>query len=174
MTPEIEILRANADHLAPLFETIEFEFDASAWKEISGVGYLTESDRQNPDIMSNVEAMEKTNAMISWFGRDQEGAVGLWRGPSQTPLEMAPVVRLDPEGQYELRGTSIANYLANAEPESFDTSRQLLTSLGLSVLESSKAVWNSIRGMTSPNDVRDVFYNEGRVKRGLAPIGLDD
>jgi hypothetical protein len=173
MTPEIEILRAKAHQLVALFETIEFEFDASAWKEISGVGYLTQSDRQNPDIMSNVEAMEKTNAMISWFGRDQEGAVGLWRGPSQTPLEMAPVVRLDTEGQYRLRGTSIANYLANAEPDSFDTSRELLVSLGLSVLESSKAVWKSIDRMTSPNDVRHAFYNEARVRHGLAPIGLN-
>ena len=83
---------------------------------------------------------------------------------------MAPVVRLDTEGQYELCGTSVANYLANAEPDCFDASRELLTNLGLSVLESPKAVWNSIRGMTSPNDVRHAFYNEGRVKRGLAPF----
>src|SRR5439155_8138905 len=86
MIPEIEILRANKDQLTPLFETIEFEFDDSGWEEISGVGNLTESDRQNEDIMSNVEAMEKTNGMICWFGRDHEGCVGLWRGPSQTSL----------------------------------------------------------------------------------------
>ena len=180
MTPEIEILRANENELQPLFEDIGFklleDFDWDELKKLAG-GHLTERDRQDPDIMSNVEAMEKTNAMISWFGRDYDGFVGLWRGPSQTPLEMAPVVRLNTEGQYELRGPSVANYLAvenylanDADADFFDWAREVLASLELSVRESSEAVWECLKGVTAPKAVHHTFYNEGRVKRGLAPI----
>ena len=60
---------------------------------------LTATDRKDLDILSNVDAMVATNELISWFGRDIHGFLGLWRGPkntlSSTTRPQAPRPRRD-------------------------------------------------------------------------------
>ena len=83
MTPDLRRLQESSDTLGPIFEQLELELvDDPAWEEPSDTSYLSETDRANPDIVANVDAMTKTNRLISWFGRDMEGFVGIWRGPS--------------------------------------------------------------------------------------------
>ena len=108
MTPEIEKLRDSLDALGDQVDYLELEMvDDPKWDEPSDTSYLNDDDRADPDIMSNVEAMTATNGLISWFARDQEGYVGLWRGPSNTALEEAPIVRLDTEGEYVYKDWSV-------------------------------------------------------------------
>ena len=78
--------------------------------------YLTAADRANPDIAANTQAMEETAALITWVAEnDDEGvAFGYWRGPAGIPLDVAPVVALDTEGQLELlRGTTLSEALVD-------------------------------------------------------------
>src|SRR5258705_8187271 len=82
MTPDLVKLRDSLPTLGPIVERLELELiDDPSWGEPSDTSYLTDDDRQNPDIAANVEAMAETNRLISWFGRDAEGYLGLWRGP---------------------------------------------------------------------------------------------
>jgi hypothetical protein len=98
------VCRRNLGQLDDLVSSLELQLvDDPRWAEPSDVSYLNDKDRANPSTMSNVEAMAATNELIAWFGRDMEGFVGLWRGPNNTPLEQAPIVRLDTEGR-NLRG----------------------------------------------------------------------
>jgi hypothetical protein len=91
MTPDVDRLRRSLDQLRDPIERIEFEFvDDPQWAEPSDTSYLTDGARANPDIMANVEAMGAMNKLIAWFGRDFEGYVGLWRGPSVLSLDEAP------------------------------------------------------------------------------------
>jgi hypothetical protein len=145
--------------------------DDPRWLEPSDTSYLNDDDRANPDIMANVEAMSATNELIDWFGRDQGGFVGLWRGPSGRPLTEAPVVRLDTEGQYRLVAATVPDYLAIEMPrESFAETRAKLIDSGFTVSASPEVLWQRLEQLDQPNDYRHERYNEGRERRGLPPI----
>jgi hypothetical protein len=171
MTPDIDRLRRTLDALADITDGLELVDDPS-WAEPSDVSYLNDQDRANPDIMANVEAMAATNRLIAWFGRDTEGFVGLWRGPKNTALSDAPIVRLDSEGQYSLVARSIGDYLAiSADHDDFADVRRRLVAAGFTVRESPDAIWEAVDpDESAANDYRHSLYNEGRVRRGLKPI----
>jgi hypothetical protein len=118
MTPDIEKLREAMPTLEPIIDRLELQLvDDPTWNEPSDTSYLSESDRQNPDIAANVEAMAETNKLIAWFGRDAEGYVGMWRGPGERPIPGAPVVRLDKEGEYSIVAPAVPDSNARAVPD---------------------------------------------------------
>ncbi|MDX2093310.1 MAG: hypothetical protein SFX73_36035 [Kofleriaceae bacterium] len=172
LTREIALLHEKLDDLTDITGSIELELvDNPRWAEPSDTSYLNARDRADPDIMSNVDAMTATNQLIEWFGRDMEGFVGLWRGPSNTPREQAPIVRLDSEGQYALVATNIGDYLAiSTDEDDFDDNRVALITAGFTVAASRDAIWASVPDRDNANDYRHKLYNEGRVKRGLTAI----
>jgi hypothetical protein len=172
VTPDVDRLRASLTRLRDVLERIGFEFVGDpSWPEPSDTSYLNDADRANPDIMANVDAMDATNKLIAWFGRDDEGFVGLWRGPANVSLPRAPVVRLDTEGQYSLVAATVPDYLAiSADEDDFDETRDALVAAGFAVAASPDEIWSALAGLTDPNVYRHGLYNDGRVRRGLAPI----
>lgn len=172
MTPALKLLRDKLDVLADLVESLELELvDDPKWPEPSDMSYLTAKEREDPDIMSNVDAMLATNELISWFGRDMEGFLGLWRGPKNTPLESAAIIRLDSEGQYDLVAATIGDYLViSTDADEFDTQREAVAAAGFTVSKTPDEVWAALGGFEDPNDFRHVLYNEGRKRRGLPVI----
>lgn len=174
MTPDINRLQENIGNLQEVLEEIDFEFiDDPKWSEPSDTSYLNETDRADPDIMANIDAMNATNKLIAWFGRDQEGGfVGLWRGPGNTPLEGAPVVRLDNEGQYQIMAATVPDYLALADmdEDNFNDARLALLAVGFKVSASRDEAWGKIDGLSNPNAFRKELYNQGRILRGLKSI----
>lgn len=172
MTPDLVRLKEKFGQLGQLVEALELELvDDPSWAQPSDTSYLSEKDRLNPDIMANVEAMAATNRLIAWFGRDMEGYLGLWRGPKELPLELAPVVQLDSEGQYSIVASTIPNYLAIAwSEEAFERASLALVKVGFTVAGSPEAIAEATEAYDSPNDYRHRLYNEGRVRRGLQPV----
>jgi hypothetical protein len=173
MPSDFNIFKNNLNMLQNILRTIEFEFiNDPRWLEPSNSAYLNDSDREDPDIMSNVEAIEATNLLISWLGRDYEGYIGLWQGPSNQPLLESPIVRLDTEGQYEIVATTIADYLLiSAAEDDFSSIQKTLFSVGFSPSASVEIIWESIEGMReSVNKYRHEIYNQQRLKRGLKAI----
>jgi hypothetical protein len=172
MTPDVKRLHCVLAKLHDVLDEIKFELvDDPQWPEPSDTSYLNDDDRANPDIMANVEAMTETNSLIAWFGRDLQGFIGLWRGPVSLPLELAPVVRLDSEGQYSLLATTVPGYIAaSVDDESFDDTRAALIAAGFDVLASRKEIWAALDGIIDPNAFRHELYNQGRARRGLVPV----
>jgi len=172
MTPGVNRLHENLVRLQSVLDKIEFDFvDDPHWSEPSDFNYLKEDHRADPDIMANFEAMNATNQFISWFGRDHEGFVGLWRGPDNTPTELAPVVRLDSEGQYNLLALTVPDYIAaSVMDEDFDDTRAALLAVGFKVAASRRDIWAELDGLNDPNAVRHALYNQNRLRRGLQPI----
>lgn len=174
MTPDIRRLHTAPPLIADLLEYLEFEAIAYPHSpEPSDTSYLNEKDLADPDIVANVAAMQATDKLISWFGQDFEGFIGLWRGPDNTPVERAGVVRLDTEGQYHIVATTIGDYLAiSCDRDEFDHHRSQLIAAGFSVAESRTAIWDSVETIyNEANRYRAVLYNQDRVRRGLEPCG---
>jgi hypothetical protein len=172
MTPDVDRLRSSLDQLHDLVKRLKFEFvNDPQWAKPSESSYLTDAHRADPNIMANIEAMEATNKLIAWFGRDFEGYVGLWRGPTGLPFDEAPVVRLDSEGQYSLVAATVPEYLAiSVRKEAFEDSHVALIAVGFGLRSSRKEIWAAIDRKTSPNEYRHALFNEGRARRGLEAI----
>ncbi len=172
MTPELQRLRQTLSELSELALSLELELvDDPSWAEPSDTSYLSAQERKDPDIMANVDAMTATNGRIAWFGRDMEGFLGLWRGSEDTPLDRAPVVRLDSEAQYDLVAATIADSLViSADADEFDTHRASLVAAGFAVAATPDAIWDALAPFESPNDHRHALYLEARTRRGLAAI----
>lgn len=172
MTPDLQRLQQNLVRLFRIVDYLELELvDDPQWPAPSDTSYLNERHRADPDIMANVEAMAATNQRIAWFGHDQEGFLGLWRGEGEGALERAPVVRLDTEGQYEIIAATIGDFLAvSMSRGEFNSAREELIEVGFTVAASHGDIWKALEGAESPNDYRHVLYNQGRVRRGLDPI----
>jgi hypothetical protein len=173
MTPQLLKLREQIESLQPIVDQLELELvDDPNWNEPSDSSYLTDAERKNPDIAANVQAMSETNKLISWFGKDGEGYVGLWRGPSNRAHAASPVVRLDTEGQYAIVAMTIPDYLAISMPEEdFGTTREALEAAGFEVAFNPDAIWGSIEAVDDPpNDYRNALYAElKRARSGTMP-----
>lgn len=177
MTPDLLRLRESLPALGPIVEQLELELvDDPRWSEPSDTSYLSDAERANPDIASNVAAMAATNQLISWFGRDAEGYLGLWHGPEQRAATAAPVLRLDTEGQYSIVAPSVPEYLAIAMPEdAFASTREALTRAGFNVAFNPDAIWAALDAFNDdPNAYRNELYEQHRVERGLPRSDQDD
>src|SRR5688572_26691281 len=177
MTPDIVKLRDSLPTLEPIIDRLELQLvDDPTWSEPSDTSYLSEADRQNPDIAANVDGMTETSRLIAWFGRDAEGYLGLWRGPNGRALTEAPVVRLDSEGQYSIVAATVPEYLAIAMPEDeFASTRDALTKAGFQVGFNPDAIWGALDAFDDdPNAYRNELYEQNRVARGLARTDADD
>jgi hypothetical protein len=168
----LQRLRDSLPELKAIIDELRLELvDDPAWAEPSDTSYLNDADRANPEIMDNVAAMAATDELIAWFGRDFEGYVGLWRGPSQRPLARAPVVRLDTEGQYALVAATVPDYIAmGMSRDGFERRRAALVEAGFDVGSSPDVIWAALEPFDDPNAYRGKLYNEGRKRRGLEPI----
>jgi hypothetical protein len=168
MTPDLTRLRAARKSLQAVLDNIELELvDDPQWDEPSDTSYLKEKDRKNPDTMANVEAMSATNRLIAWFGKDDIGYVGLWRGESNRPLTEAPVVRLDTEGQYDIVAATVPDYIAiSVSKRDFDATREALVKAGFEVAGDRDAVWAKLEAFhDDPNEFRDALYRKNKTAR---------
>lgn len=159
MRQDLTLLRKNQEDLEDLIESLELELvDDPRWGAPSDSSYLSAKDRKDPAIMANVAAMDATNELIDWFGKDMEGFVGFWRGPEKTPIDKAFVVRLDTEGQYALVARNVGDYLlVSADHDDFDDNRDALVNVGFEVSASIDDIWESVEDSDVPNDHRNAL-----------------
>ena len=138
--------------------------------------YLSETDRTNPDIMANVAAIDDVLTHMLVVGElGDYGAYGYWLGPENRPIESAPIVRLDTEGQFELRrGRMLAealllDYGAYDNDEEFIDLRDWFNDFGLNITASSRDEFPSLDIKPTPDDLHLERYNAHRVAAGLPP-----
>jgi len=130
--------------------------------------------RENDGVATEVvTAYRKMFEHIAFVGKREDGElVGYWLGPENRAASDSPIVELDTEGQFQLLGRNLAEYLlASAFSEdAFVELRRVLTDLGLAVEAETQAdLFDSIDGL------KGEFGNPNRIswryQKGLdAPL----
>jgi hypothetical protein len=166
------------DGADPLREALSFSLLSPGrdYPLLSG-SYLNERDRQNPDIMANVAAINEVLAMITFVAESEDGdMVGYWHGPECTPIEAAPIVKYDTEGQFDLmQGRNVSEAMLGnytfGDDERFADGKAWLAGCGI---EMEAADWHGLStptAATMPNMLHRTLYDERRVAAGLKPVG---
>ncbi len=138
--------------------------------------YLNDDDRANPDIMCNIEAIDAVIAMCSFVVvTDESDVVGYWHGPEQIDMAVAPIVKLDTEGQFSLlQGRHLTEALVGDRvfdnDATFAEYREGFAQHGIKIEAEN---WHALpmpESRSKPDELHLRLYNEARVKRGLEPV----
>jgi hypothetical protein len=138
------------DDIVP-FELVE-ELDDSFF-----AGYR-EKDGVPPEA---VAVFNKMFGHIAFIGRREDGElVGYWLGPENRHPSKSPIVELDTEGQFELVGRNLAEYLLarTFSDVHYDQLRSVLANVGLKVKAKTQTDL-----FESFNDLDGEFGNPNRV-----------
>jgi hypothetical protein len=174
----LDAARQAGDGDDPLHEALSFSFLSPNrdYPLLSG-SYLNETDRQNPDIMANVAAINQVMSMITFVAKSEDGdMIGYWHGPEQTSISEAPIVKLDTEGQFDLmQGRNLSEAMLGnytfGDDARFADGRAWLAACGIEI---EAANWHALAtpvAATLPNKLHRSLYNDKRIAAGLKPIG---
>jgi hypothetical protein len=98
-----------------------------------------------------------------------DGLLGYWLGEGNRPVGDAPVVEVDGEGQYQLRGSSVTEYLLRfaGSPAEFEEFRAWLANHGIAVTTGSRAdVDARLKRFEEPDAQYRRYEEEERAKGG--------
>lgn len=134
--------------------------------------YLNDSDRQNPDIMANVAAINDVLALTTMVADSEDGdMIGYWHGPERTPIGDAPIVKFDTEGMFDLmQGRTLAeamlgNYTFD-DPERFADGRTWLAGCGIEIGANNWRELSTPEASTRPDKLHKALYQQKRVAAG--------
>lgn len=102
-----------------------------------------------------LRAHQRMFEQIAFVARTMDsGTLGYWLGEEKRTVAESPVVELDSEGQYNLKGTGVAEYLLQLtdSQDEFAEVRAWLAERGIQVnVESVKEIWAKLRAFNDPN-----------------------
>jgi hypothetical protein len=157
-----------------LFANLGFRFWSGAGTSpLLDMSYLNDTDRADLDVMANVAATQDVFAFIGFVGEARDGnAYGYWLGPDDRPIETAPIVRYDSEGQFSIRrGRILAEALladfGSPDANEFLTLRNRLGQIGLNISATSRQDLKFPEVKPAPADIHIERYNVHRVSAGL-------
>ena len=161
-----------------LFAILPDEKDELLDELVFGHDYLSEDERADPDIQANIAAVEQVARMITFVARDDDGNLyGYWHGKSNRPLEDAPIVQYDTEGQFDIMpGASLteafAAWYCYDNDEWFDEIKQGFAELDVDfICDSWQAVYDSAEEWADdPAELHNEMYDAERAKKGLPPL----
>jgi hypothetical protein len=108
--------------------------------------------KDNGQVPQSVpRSFQRTFDHIAFVGCLEDGElVGYWLGPENRSIADAPIVQLDTEGTFDLRGHNLAEYLLSRvfSDEDYDELRSVLGTLGLHVAaETRRDLLKSFNGL---------------------------
>jgi hypothetical protein len=135
--------------------------------------YLSAEDQANPDIASNVVAIERILAKAAWFCETEDGNLfGYWLGDNNQWPALPIIVQYDTEGQFSCEGAiGLGDLLAAdgclGEDDNYATLAQKCEAAGLLVTLKILPDYYARECPIDPNAMRSTEYYAERVKRGL-------
>lgn len=105
------------------------------------------------------EAYRKMFEQIAFVAKTEDGAlIGYWLGEEARPVAQSPVVELDNEGQFSLKGISIAHYFLEMtdmdSPQEFSKVKNWLEKFGIPVsVRNHDEIWALTEHFDDPNEL---------------------
>ena len=156
---DVKILLGHTEELvARSGIKLSCEAEWTPWLDTS---YLTEADRSNPDIIANMRAIADVCRLISFIAAHEDGEYyGYWQGPSMRPVNNAPLVLLDNEGQFRLCGSTFTEAVLSRtyDEEEFSEMRDWLRSLNIESLPETLSAVASPQVETAPHELHNSLY----------------
>jgi hypothetical protein len=118
----------------------------------------------------SVRSYQRMIEQIAFFAKTMDGGLlGYWLGEKNRPVAEAPLVELDSEGQFELRGMSVAEYILQwtslDEPEEFAEFREWLEEHGIEVIvKNHEDIWKKLKKYEDPNKQSGRYQEEEQAK----------
>ncbi len=144
--------------------------------------YLNERDRADPNIMANIRAFDEVFALSAFVAvGDEDEIVGYWQGPDQVPLDQAPFVILDSEGQFSLLpGATITEAMviyslqarfneAEVQPR-FEEMCESFRAFDINLANRDLAMVKVNPTRVDPAEIHSSAYTKFRTEAGLSPI----
>lgn len=127
--------------------------------------YLNDKDRANPAIMANVKAMNVILSMSSFVvENDNSDLFGYWHGPEQLPIDRAPIICVDSEGQFRLcEGLHLADALISTcvyDDETFAQRKQWFAAYDIQINAESLESFPDAPNMIKPDELSKELYEK--------------
>jgi hypothetical protein len=138
--------------------------------------YLNETDRANPDTMMNVEAIDEIFKLATFVVElEDDNLLGYWHGPENIPIDQAPIIKLDNEGQFlvcqaqTLTEAILANTL-RCQEDKFPEFKAWFAKYDIVITAANIVDIPQRQVITSPGVMHNDIYNAKRVAAGLEPV----
>jgi hypothetical protein len=132
-------------------------------------------NRADPDILANIAAIEDVFALSTFVVElDDQDLLGYWHGPEGTPIDKAPILSLDTEGQFEIAtGRALTEAIVAFglwRDSDFARTRDWCAQRGIVVAARtlSELKYGAIR--CHPREIHLDAYNRHRIAAGLPPF----
>lgn len=109
---------------------------------------------------------------IRWVADVFDGSlIGYWVGEQRRRIADSPIVLVDPDGQFELGGRSLAEFLLEQtdpdDPDDFNEVVSALEELSVPVrVRNHDDIWNRLDGFDDPNGIVLGYVIEERMRAG--------
>ncbi len=124
-----------------------------------------EQDGAPPDL---VRAYLRMFEQIAFIGQTGDGGMlGYWQGEARCSIEDSPLVELDSEGQFDLWGTQLSEYLLLKADvrDDLTSARSWLKTRGVPVpVESPEDIWKKLEMCRDPNLQFNRYWDEEQAK----------
>jgi hypothetical protein len=137
--------------------------------------YLNETDRANSDIMMNIEAINEVFNLSTFVVElEDDHILGYWHGSENTPIDQAPIIKFDNEGQFSVcRGNNLTEAIIaetmSYQEDKFPEFKAWFAKYQIDIAANSIADLPEREVTTHPALMYANFYKAKQVAAGLEP-----
>jgi hypothetical protein len=137
--------------------------------------YLNDTDRANPDMMMNIEAINEVFKLATFVVElEDDDILGYWHGSENTSIDQAPIIKFDNEGQFSVcRGNNLTEAIIaetmSYQEDKFSEFKTWFAKYQIDIAANSITDLPERKVSTHPALMYENFYKAKRVAAGLEP-----
>jgi hypothetical protein len=135
--------------------------------------YLNETDRADPDMMMNIEAINEVFKLATFVVElEDDDILGYWHGLENTPIDQAPIIKFDNEGQFSIcQGNNLTEAIISAtlgyKEDQLPEFKAWFAKYHIDIVANSTADLPERQVTSHPGLIHKNLYQDKRVAAGL-------
>ncbi len=137
--------------------------------------YLNETDRADRELMMNIEAIDEVFKLATFVVElEDDHILGYWHDTENTPINQAPIIKFDNEGQFSVcQGNNLTEAILaetiGYQEDKFSEFKAWLAKYQIDIAAASIADLPERQVATQPGLIHGNCYRAKRVAAGLEP-----